>query len=123
MKVEFSPEQYKKLINLVYLGNYMVNGVRTPEDMIVEYQELENYILSHASEAGLANLVSMEEGKACPSPALDMDDELNEIIGIYDEVTFMDELEARLEETSEEEGGDCCEAGHCSSEAANETAE
>lgn len=111
MKIEFTQEQYERLLKLVYLGNYMVNGVRAPEDTVQEYAEMESFIFSFAADMGLSHLVVKENGKFCPSIALDQDEEMNEHIEIYDEVTFMDELEARLEASDECE--DECDDEDC----------
>ncbi len=114
MKIELTQEQYKKLLNLVYMGNYMINGVRTPEENVAEYQDLCDHVFGYAAANGMSDLVSTESGKALPSEAFEMNEELNEYIDTYDQITFFDELDMRL---GEQEEGDCCdEDGDCCDE-------
>ena len=43
MEIKFTKEQYENLMKLVYLGNWMINAIRT-DDRVKKYDELKHYI-------------------------------------------------------------------------------
>lgn len=96
INIEFSEEEYGNLVRLVYLGNWIVNGVR--EVPVRKYQALKRYIFSFALKTEAARLVSFsrEYGEFVPSPELEKDAEVEKFINNYDEETFWEELARRL---------------------------
>lgn len=46
MKIELTKEQYRKLVELVYLGNWLVNAHREAGECLQEYEESEQHFLS-----------------------------------------------------------------------------
>ncbi|MFA5986960.1 MAG: hypothetical protein WC819_06465 [Parcubacteria group bacterium] len=98
MNIEFTKEQYEQLIKAVYMGNWMANANRT-DDMITEFADIEEYVLSHAKDFGLEHLAALddEDGQTVvPSPELEADEELDRIIEEYDDETFWEELIERM---------------------------
>lgn len=61
MKIEFTEKQYRLLLDLVFAGEMLVNGARKLEDAVKEYEELQQYIYSHAAKFGLKNLVEYDK--------------------------------------------------------------
>ncbi|MFH1956214.1 MAG: hypothetical protein ABIJ28_01010 [Patescibacteria group bacterium] len=100
MKIEFTKEQYEKLIKLVYLGNWMANANRT-DDRLKDYEDLEEYILSFAKDFGFDKYVDDEEmngRKFFPTRYLEEETDIRGIIEEYDEDAFWDEIIDRLGE-------------------------
>ncbi len=97
MEIQFTKEQYRDLLRLVYLGNWMVNSIRI-DDIVGKYNDLTNYIYSHAKEAGMEECVDHDEksDKYCPSIKLEQDDEVEKYLDEYNDENFWDELIHRL---------------------------
>lgn len=95
IKIEFTDEQYKTLLKLTYLGNWMVNSFQS-DDIEEECDNFESYILSFASDAGLDHYVDTENGNQRSYPSSELEDELNIYIDRYNNDIFWDELIERL---------------------------
>ncbi len=95
-KVQFTQRQYELLLKLVYLGNWMVNSHRPPEEEETEYKDLAEFLYSSAKEFGLENLVAREGKSIGPSQELEEDAELNGFMDDYNENCFWGELSDRL---------------------------
>ncbi len=98
MKVEFTKEQFKNLMKLVYLGNWVANATRT-EDRIEKYEKIENYIYSFAKDFGLEKYVESEEAskeKFYPTIFFEEGTDVNKLIEEYDNELFWAELSDRL---------------------------
>jgi len=63
MELKLNKEQYKKLLELVYLGNWMVNAYRT-DDYLEEYSDVVSNIFSQAEAAGLEGKAVKDETRA-----------------------------------------------------------
>lgn len=97
MNLELSPSQFKTLLKLVYLGNWMANAQRGEGDVdtILEYEDMEDFIFSHTKAFGLGEWVDDElkdEGKYFPSRKFEEESGVRELIDEYDEYSFWDEL-------------------------------
>ncbi|MBI4699456.1 MAG: hypothetical protein HY758_11300 [Nitrospirae bacterium] len=97
MHIEFTKEQFKDLLRLVYLGNWMVNSIRI-DDVVGKYNDLTNHIYSHAKDAGLEDYVDHDETakKYCPGTRLEEDNEVEKYLDEYNDENFWDELIHRL---------------------------
>ena len=62
IKFTLTKDQYENLIKLVYLGNWMINGIRLHDEQIKEYEELEQYIFSFAKDAGMEKYIVYDDG-------------------------------------------------------------
>jgi len=97
-KIELSKEQFKTLLKVVYLGNWLANANRNgnPGDpYLEEYRTIENYIFSFAKQFGLGEYVDEEEaasGNFYPTRIFEEEPDIQKIIKEYDEETFWDEL-------------------------------
>ena len=85
MDIALTPKQYKALVNLVYLGEWMANSGRAPADVVQEYRDVSELVYARAKDAGLEAYVDKE-----------MDAILEPHIEEYDEENFWDTLEYRL---------------------------
>ena len=93
MNIELSQKEYAALCQLVNLGHYMVNGIRT--EPVKEYDDLEQKIYSKAKDAGVDGIEYDEELKGY-YPTQEWEDELQEYIVEYEDIVFWEELSERL---------------------------
>jgi hypothetical protein len=100
--VEFTQKQFKTLLKLAYLGNWMANANRdgsVHDPHKEEYEVLEDYLFSFAKKFGLDEWVDDEEadkGKYYPTRQFEEGIEEEGIIDDYDNESFWDELIDRL---------------------------
>jgi len=101
MKIKFTKEQYENLLKLVYLGNWMINAIRSGakgDEQIEKYNELEQYIFSFAKDAGLERYIEFNEryDKFFPTRDFEEDKEIEQYLEDYNDEIFWDELADRL---------------------------
>jgi hypothetical protein len=94
MKFELTEQQYRYLLDLVYIGNWVVNSTRE-NDRIREYDEVESLVFSHCPEHGMKKLVEYLDGDLIPSRAF-ADGGIHEAIENYEDVTFYEILAEEL---------------------------
>lgn len=97
MELKLSKEQYEKLLELVYLGNWMVNAYRT-DDYLEEYSDVVSHIFSQAEAAGLEGKAVKDETEGKYLPSYDFEESMHDFIGDYDGFCFWEELINRLAE-------------------------
>ena len=94
MNIEFTKKQYKTLLKLVYLGNWMANAYRT-EDFEKDMQEVEEYVFSFAKDFGLesfADAKTVGDGKYYPTMKFMKETKVHNLHEDYDEETFWEKL-------------------------------
>lgn len=94
MELKLTPKQYRRLLDLVYIGNWVLNSTRG-EDRIKEYDEVESLIFSYCLNRGMTNLVELYEGELIPSRAF-ADGGIHEAIEQYEDVVFYEILAEEL---------------------------
>lgn len=52
MKLELTKKQYRRLLDMVYIGNWVLNSTRG-EDRIPDYDEVESLLFSKARDEGM----------------------------------------------------------------------
>ena len=97
MEIKLTKEQYNKLLELVYLGNWMVNAYRT-DDYLTEYSDVVSDIFALAKEAGLEGKAVRDENDDKYLPSYDFEESLQDLISQYDSFCFWEELINRLAE-------------------------
>lgn len=60
MKINLTKKQYRTLLTLLHLGSWMANAHRT-DDIIKEFEELEQYILSFGRDFGMDEHIEYDE--------------------------------------------------------------
>jgi hypothetical protein len=93
--INLSDKEYKKLLDLVYLGNWMINSFKI-DDQVEEYEDLEQLILSKASDFNQQEYIFYDEDSEEYFTNRKFEDEIDEYIQEYDNYTFWDELANRL---------------------------
>jgi hypothetical protein len=98
MAIEFTREQFENLLKLVYLGNWMVNGIRTEDERIGQFQEIEQYLYSFAGEFDLEGLVEFDQQKKSfqPTQELETGSDVETYKVQYDSEIFWGELTQRM---------------------------
>ena len=90
MEIKLSEKQFRRLLDLVYIGNWVLNSTRG-DDRIRQYDEVESLIFSHCLAHGMAPLTELYEGELIPSRAF-AEGGIHEAIMAYEDVTFFEIL-------------------------------
>ena len=94
MELKLTQKQFRRLLDLVYIGNWVLNSTRG-DDRIREYDEVESQVFSHCLDHGMAKLVELYEGEVIPSRAF-AEGGIHEAIMAYEDVTFFEILAEEL---------------------------
>ena len=94
MELHLTEKQYRRLLDLVYIGNWVLNSTRG-EDRIRDYDEVESQVFSHCLDHGMAALVELYGGEIIPSRAF-AEGGIHEAIMAYEDVTFFEILAEEL---------------------------
>lgn len=90
MKIELTPRQFRYLLDLVYIGNWVLNSTRD-KDRIKEYDQVESLIFSHCLQNKMPKLVELYQGELIPSRAF-ADGGIHEAIEQYEDIVFYEIL-------------------------------
>jgi len=97
MKIEATKEEFKSLLDLVYAGNVLINGMRSKEERIQVYSEVEQKIFAMAKDFELQSVIEYDEEFKEYMPTSDYEEEgVDEYIDAYDTQVFWEELVMRL---------------------------
>ena len=94
MEIKLSEKQFRRLLDLVYIGNWVLNSTRG-DDRIRQYDEVESLIFSHCLSHGMAGLTELYEGELIPSRAF-AEGGIHEAIMAYEDNTFFEILAQEL---------------------------
>jgi hypothetical protein len=101
MKLSFTTREYARLLELAYLGRWVVTS-RKGEDTPAarRYDDIFQKLLELATSLGCADFVEeRDDGLPGPSAKLEDDEHVREIIGEFENDTFWNELVGRLAES------------------------
>ena len=90
MKLELTKKQYRRLLDMVYIGNWILNSTRG-DDRFADYDEVESLLFSKAAEEGMPSLVELWQGEVVPSRAF-VDGGIHEAIMEYENNVFFEIL-------------------------------
>ena len=96
IKIELSEEQYKNLLKLVYLGEWVSQSYNEKPSTAIEEVEQAVYTVSKGTKS--ENLLELDDKTKRYFPSIDMEEEMLETIDEYDDNVFWDELVDRLAE-------------------------
>lgn len=94
MKIELTEQQFRYLLDLVYIGNWVINSTRE-DDRIKEYDQVESLIFSHCLHHKMPKLVELYKGELIPSRAFS-DGGIHEAIENYEDIVFYEILAEEL---------------------------
>ncbi len=101
MKINFTKKEYRLLLDIVYLGQWMIEAHKSGDlDDDDEYEMLVQKIYSFGKEMGCDDLVVPEKNlnKFYPARLYEEESGIHDIIDQYNNDTFWDELVNRLAE-------------------------
>ena len=94
MKLELTEQQYRYLLDLVYIGNWVLNSTRE-DDRIQEYDQVESLVFSHCLRHNMSKLVEVYQGELIPSRAF-ANGGIHEAIENYEDIVFYEILAEEL---------------------------
>ena len=94
MKIELTEKQFRRLLDLVYIGNWVLNSTRG-DDRIREYDEVESTVFSNCINHGMVPLVESYQGELIPSRAF-AEGGIHEAILAYEDTMFFEILAQEL---------------------------
>ena len=94
MKIELTEQQFRYLLDLVYIGNWVLNSTRE-NDRIQEYDQVESLVFSHCLHHKMGKLVELYRGELIPSKAF-ADGGIPDAIEHYEDVVFYELLAEAL---------------------------
>lgn len=98
MKLNLTTKEYRRLLELVHLGMWVVTGYQGEDTPVAKrYFELDQKLMEAATAMGCADLVEeREDGTLQPSPKLADDEKLREVQTEFQNDAFWHELVARM---------------------------
>lgn len=96
MKLELSGEQYERLLELAFAGNWMLNGWREPGCLLNEYEDLCRHLFSCSGAFMAQEMVERDESLKEYFLATPYERKMLAYIDQYDEHVFHEELIVRL---------------------------
>ena len=94
MKLELTTKQFRRLLDMAYIGNWVLNSTRG-DDRIRDYDEVESLLFAKAAREGMPVLTEMYRGEAVPSRAFE-EGGIHEAIVEYENNVFFDILAEEL---------------------------
>lgn len=94
MQIELSEQQFRYLLDLTYIGNWVINSTRE-SDRIREYDQVESLLFSHCLSHNMGKLVELYHGELIPSRAY-ADGGIHEVIENYEDIVFYEILAEEL---------------------------
>ena len=90
MNLELSKKQFRRLLDLVYIGNWILNSTRG-DQRFADYDEVESLVFGKAVLEGMPTLAELYQGEIVPSKAF-VEGGIHEAIADYEGAVFFDIL-------------------------------
>ena len=90
MNLELSKKQFRRLLDLVYIGNWILNSTRG-DQRFADYDEVESLLFGRAALEGMPTLAELYQGEIVPSRAF-VEGGIHEAIIEYENNVFFDIL-------------------------------
>ncbi|MBQ9980296.1 MAG: hypothetical protein IJP23_04485 [Oscillospiraceae bacterium] len=94
MNIEMSKKQFRRLLDMVYIGNWILNSARG-DDRFGDYDDVESLLFSYCAAAGMPNLAEILCDEVVPSKAF-IEGGIHEAIMDYEDSIFYDILAEEL---------------------------
>ena len=66
MNLELSKKQFRRLLDMVYIGNWILNSTRG-DQRFADYDEVESLVFGQAVLEGMPSLAELYQGEIVPS--------------------------------------------------------
>ena len=90
MKLELTTKQFRRLLDMAYIGNWILNSTRG-DDRFADYDEVESLLFAKAREQGMGVLAEDWQGEVVPSRAF-TEGGIHEAIMEYENNVFFEIL-------------------------------
>lgn len=94
MKIELTTREFRRLLDLVYIGNWILNSIRG-DDRFQDYDQVESKLFGLCQGTGMQALVEKWEGEDVPSRAF-AEGGIHEAIACYEDAVFYEILAEEL---------------------------
>ena len=94
MQIELTEKEFRRLLDMVYIGNWVLNSVRG-EDRFQDYDQVESKLFSCCAEHHMDSLAEEWNGTVVPSRAF-AEGGIHEAIMDYEDAVFLDILSEEL---------------------------
>lgn len=94
MRFELTPKEFRRLLDLVYIGNWVLNSTRG-NDRFADYDAIESKLFGLCRNSAMAALVEESGGVSVPSQAY-VDGGIHEAIAFYEDNVFYEILAEEL---------------------------
>ena len=88
MNIELTDKEFRRLLDLVYIGNWILNSTRE-KDRFEDYDILQEKLFAQCAKNGMNALISRWQGHIFPSPAYE-NGGIHEAIADYEDAVFYD---------------------------------
>ena len=94
MNITFSDEEYRRVMLLTLLGEWMINAILKDPDPAME--DTASKVYAQAKDTPMAELVAFNADLLSWAPTEEFESEAHAMIDQYDDKTFWEELTARM---------------------------
>ena len=94
MNIELTEKEYRRLLDIVYIGNWILNSTRG-DDRFEDYDLLQEKLFSLCFSHGMRSLAEVWQGHVFPSRAFE-EGGIHEAIADYEDAVFFDILAEEL---------------------------
>ena len=94
MQIELTQKEYRRLLDMVYIGNWVLNSTRGM-DRFADYDRVESKIFSYCKDRGMQTLIQKWNGEIVPSREY-VEGGIHEAIMDYEDAIFFDILAEEL---------------------------
>ena len=94
MQIDLSKKEFRRLLDMVYIGNWILNSTRG-DDRFADYDDLESKLFALCRQNGMDALVERWHGEDVPSKAFS-DGGIHEAIMDYEDTVFYEILAEEL---------------------------
>lgn len=94
MQLELSNKEFRRLLDLVYIGNWVMNSTRG-DDRFTDYDDVESKLFGQCKNGPMSVLTETVQGQYLPSRAY-MEGGIHEVISYYEDNIFYEILAEEL---------------------------
>lgn len=94
MQIELTSKEFRRLLDLVYIGNWVLNSTRG-DDRFQDYDHIESKLFGLCRHSGMSVLEEQVDGVSVPSQAY-IDGGIHEAIAYYEDNVFFELLAEEL---------------------------
>ena len=94
MNIDLTDKEFRRLLDMVYIGNWILNSTRAA-DRFEDYDIVQEKLFSLCAKNGMRSLIQVWHGYVFPSKAYE-DGGIHEAIADYEDAVFFDILAEEL---------------------------